>query len=55
MARPTKEVTEKCIRQSVSMQPEQLRRVMAFCHKADRSLSWVIRRALDDFLSKNDA
>ena len=35
--------------------PEQLKRVIAFCQKEDRAISWVIRQALDKYLDDNVA
>ena len=55
MARPKKEVDKKYIRQNISMDPEQLKRVTAFCQKEDRAISWVIRQALDKYLNDNVA
>ena len=55
MARPKKEVGEKYIRQNIRMEPEQLDRVMAYCRKEDRAISWVIRQALNKFLAENTA
>ena len=50
MARKKKEVTEKYVRQNISMEPKQLKKVTAFCQREDRTISWVIRQALDDYL-----
>lgn len=50
MARPKKEDGTKCIRQNISMEPEQLERLMKYCQREERSISWVIRKALDDYL-----
>ena len=55
MARPKKEADKKYIRQNISMDPEQLKRVTAFCQKEDRAISWVIRQALDKYLNDNVA
>nr|DAE57825.1 MAG TPA: Alginate and motility regulator [Caudoviricetes sp.] len=55
MARPKKETDQKYIRQNISMDPEQLKRVIAFCQKEDRAISWVIRQALDKYLDDNVA
>lgn len=50
MARPRKEEGKKCIRQNISMEPEQLEQVLNYCQKEDRSISWVIRKALEEYL-----
>lgn len=55
MARPKKEAGEKYIRQNISMEPEQLDRVMEYCRQNDRAISWVIRQALNQFLDENTA
>lgn len=50
MARPKKEVGTKNIRKDISMEPEQYERLITFCKKEERSVSWVIRKALDSYL-----
>ena len=50
MARPKKKAEDKAVRQSVSMDPVQLRQVVAYCQKEDRPMSWVIRKALEMYL-----
>lgn len=50
MARPKKKEEEKVIRQSVSMNPEQLRQVIAYCQANDRTIAWVIKKAVAAFL-----
>ena len=52
MARPKKERTEKHIRQNISMEPAQLERLIKYCQQQDRAISWVIRKALDEYLDK---
>lgn len=54
MARPKKE-GKKYVRQNISMDPDQLERVTAFCRRHDRAISWVIRQALDKYLNDNVA
>lgn len=51
MARPKKE-GKKNIRKDISMDPEQYERLMDYCRQQDRPISWVIRQALDDYLSE---
>lgn len=50
MARPKKSDSEKAVRKSVSFDPEQLDRVSKYCELEERSLSWCIRKALDQWL-----
>ena len=51
MARPKKETDKKYIRQNISMEPEQMEQLVVFCQKNERSMSWVIRKALDMYLN----
>jgi len=44
MARPKKAAEEKVVRQSVSMDPEQLRQVVAYCQSNERTIAWVIKK-----------
>lgn len=41
---------DKYIRQNVSMEPEQHKRLMEVCQSEDRTISWVIRQALDLYI-----
>ena len=50
MARPKKPEGEKYIRQDISMEPEQLKRLMEVCQREERSISWVVRKALELYL-----
>ena len=52
MARPKVDEGKKCVRKDVSMEPEQYRRPCEYCQKVERPLSWVIRKALDEYLPK---
>lgn len=51
MPRPKKE-GKKNIRKDISMDPEQYERLMDYCRRQDRPISWVIRQALDVYLSE---
>ena len=42
------------VKQSVSFEPAQLKRVIAYCEREERTLSWVIRKALAEWLEKHD-
>ena len=55
MARPKKREEEKVIRQSVSMDPEQLRQVVAYCQTNERTIAWVIKKAVAAFLADQAA
>lgn len=50
MPRPKKDQDKKYIRQNISMDPEQYKRLLEHCQKEDRSISWVIRKALDNYI-----
>ena len=49
--RPKKEPEKKYIKQNISMEPIQLERLIAYCQKEDRAVSWVIRKALEKYLN----
>ena len=51
MARPKKPEGEKYIRQDISMEPEQFKRLMEVCQREERSISWVVRKALELYLN----
>lgn len=53
MARPKKAAGEKYIRQDISMAPEQHKRLIEVCQQQERPISWVIRKALDNYLMCN--
>lgn len=55
MARPKKAEQDKVIRQSVSMDPEQLRQVIAYCQANERTIAWVIKKAVAAFLAEQTA
>lgn len=38
---------------SISFEPEQLKELLLYCQHNDRSMSWVIRRALAEWLPKH--
>lgn len=50
MARPKKPEGEKYIRQDISMEPEQFKRLIEVCQREERSISWVVRKALELYL-----
>jgi hypothetical protein len=53
MARPKKEEGTKCVRQNISIEPELLSVLITHCQKEERSMSWVIKKALEDYLLCN--
>lgn len=55
MARPKKKCKKnirKNIRENISMDPEQYEKLVAYCHREDRPISWAIQKALDNYLSE---
>lgn len=53
MARQKKDPGQKYVRQNISMEPEQLKQLTEYCQKEERSISWVIRQALIEYLVRN--
>lgn len=49
MARPLKNPSEKAIKQSISVKPDVLPILLRYCQKEDRSMSWVIDKALREW------
>ena len=43
---------QKAQKVSVSFDPQQLKEVLAYCQRNERSIAWVVRKALADWLSK---
>lgn len=41
------------LKASVSFLPEDYKRVISWCEKHDRQLSWVVRRAVNEWLDKH--
>lgn len=54
MARPKKDEQDKVVRQSVSMDPEQLRQVAAYCQINERTIAWVIKKSVSAFLQSQN-
>lgn len=51
MARPRKDPAEKAIKQSISVKPDLLPILMKYCQQEERSMSWVIDKALRQYLN----
>lgn len=45
---------EKHIRVSISFSPEQHAQLLRYCQMNERSMSWVIRKALAEWFEKSD-
>ena len=50
MTRPKKPDSQKAIKQSVSFDPEQMERIKKYCSREERSVSWCVRKAMDQWL-----
>lgn len=50
MTRPKKPDGQKAIKQSVSFDPEQMERIKKYCSREERSVSWCVRKAMDQWL-----
>ena len=53
MAPPKKSDKDKHIKMSVSFEPNQYTQLMRYCQVNERSVSWVIRKALADWFEKH--
>lgn len=53
MARPKIPEEEHCQKMSISFTPEQMKKIIEYCQRNERAISWVIRKALDDWLEKH--
>lgn len=53
MPRPKRPEEEHCQRMSVSFTPEQMDVLLKYCQRNERAISWVIRKALDEWLEKH--
>lgn len=52
MAHPRKSEEDKYKKMSISFEPEQL---ISYCEREERTASWVIRKALSEWLEKHDS
>lgn len=44
---------QKAQKVSISFDPEQLKEVLSYCQRNERSIAWVIRKALAEWLPKH--
>lgn len=51
MARPKIDPNDKMIKQSYSIKPYLLDELIKYCQEEERSMSWVIEKALIQFLN----
>ena len=52
MAYPKKAEKDKYVRTNVTMSPELQERLIRYCQKEERTMSWCIQKALDEWLAK---
>lgn len=50
MPRPLKPKNQKAIKKSVSFSPDQWERIDKYCKLEDRTLSWCVRKAMEQWL-----
>ena len=50
MARPPMNPSEKAIKQSISIKPDLLPHLMHYCQVEESTMSWVIDKALREWL-----
>ena len=53
MARPKTPEDTHTFKVGVSFRPDDYQKVLEYCQRCDRSLSWVIREALQEFLERH--
>ena len=53
MARPKRPEEEHCQKMSISFTSEQMKELLEYCQRNERAISWVIRKALEDWLEKH--
>ena len=53
MPRAKRPEEEHCQAMSISFTPEQLDAVVKYCQKNERSISWVVRKALEQWLEQH--
>lgn len=53
MARPQVPVGEKSFKQSITIKPDVMPVLQRYCQKEDRSMSWIIDKALRQYLSEH--
>ena len=53
MGRPQVPQGAKSIKQSITIKPDVMPVLLAYCQKEDRSMSWIIDKALRQYLSEH--
>lgn len=52
MAHPKKADEDKYVKIGISLNPELEKRLIKFCQDEERSISWVARKSLEEWLAK---
>lgn len=55
MARPKKAIEDKYKKMTISFEPEQMEQLVSYCEREERTASWVIRKALAEWLAKHNS
>lgn len=53
MPRPKRPEEEHAIKISVSFMPDDYAKVIEYCEKHERTLAWIVRKALKEWLEKH--
>lgn len=53
MPRPKRPEEEHCQRVGISFDPDQFKELTEYCERNERTYSWVIRKALAEWLEKH--
>lgn len=53
MPRPKRPEEEHHQKISISFSPEHLQAILDYCQRNERSMAWVVRKALDEWLPKH--
>lgn len=54
MARPQIDPAKKKVKQNIAIDPELLDRVITYCQKEERLISWVVSKAIASWLESHD-
>ena len=54
VAFPKKNDADKCVKQNISFEPKDLERLIKFCQDEERTMSWVVRKDLDQWLKERE-
>lgn len=52
MAYPKKDEADKHVKQTISLPPSLLKRILTYCQAEERSISYVCQKAIDKWLKE---